>query len=78
MRQKPQHVMQSINMHGETVCVDFFRRDNGTFGFEEYRRDVETRQGWFPIGFYSGNVFATLDEARAAAKLKIAWLEEEM
>src|SRR6266403_513923 len=26
-------------------CVDIFRRDDGSFGFEEYRRDPEDRGG---------------------------------
>ena len=26
-------------------CVDIFYRPNGTFGFEEFRRDVYKRQG---------------------------------
>lgn len=75
---KPGRVVQSINMYGNAVCVDFFERPDGTFGFEEYRRDVETGEGWFPISHYSGNVFENLEEARSAALNSVAWLENEL
>ena len=40
-------VMKSINAHDSSICVDIFRRPDGTFGFEEYRRDLEDAMGWF-------------------------------
>ncbi len=75
---KPGKVVQSINMFGDAICVDLFERDNGTFGFEEYRRDSETGEGWFPIGHYSGNVFETPEEARSAARESVAWLDSQL
>lgn len=81
LHRRPKHlgeVVLSINMPGETICVDFFRRPDGTFGFEEYRRDVETQEGWFPIGFHSGNLYDTLNHDKAAALKAVAWLESEM
>lgn len=71
-------VVQSVNMTGESICVDFFQRPDGTFGFEEYRRDVETGEGWFPIGFHSGNLYSSLEDARVAACSVNAWLENEL
>ncbi len=44
-------VLRSIETQEGERCVDFFIRPDGSFGFEEYRRDAEDRRGWFPIGF---------------------------
>jgi len=71
-------VVQSVNLNGETICVDFFQRQDGTFGYEEYRRDVETGEGWFPIGFYSGNIFSTIQLAKDHAIRQIGWLDTEL
>jgi len=56
--------------------VDIFIRASGTFGFEEYRRDVEDGSGWFLIGHYSAGVHASEDAALAAALSKISWLAD--
>lgn len=37
-------------------CVDVFCRADGTFGFAEYRRDVEDLRGWFAIGRHGGRL----------------------
>ncbi len=67
-------VMRSINGYDSSTCVDIFVRPEGTFGFEEYRRDLEDARGWFPIGHHSERVFSTEVEAYQAARQKIAWL----
>ena len=71
-------VVLSINASGESICVDFFKRDDASYGYEEYRRDVETAEGWFPIGFHSGNRFETLEQAKSDAMGRVAWLASEM
>ena len=55
-------------------CVDLFVRPDGTFGFEEYRRDMEDGRGWFAIGGYGALIFPTADDARAAAVATVGWL----
>jgi hypothetical protein len=55
-------------------CVDIFRRPDGTFGFEEFRRDPEDLGSWTPIAYYSGRQFANEAEAIAAARDAVAWL----
>ena len=50
-------------------------RDDGTFGFEEYRRDPEDGRGWFSLQHYSQLVFGTQEEALAQANIKVAWME---
>ncbi|MFI5387397.1 MAG: DNA/RNA non-specific endonuclease [Fimbriimonadales bacterium] len=36
-------------------CADIFSRPNGTFGFEEFRRDPEDMGTWTPISYFSGS-----------------------
>jgi hypothetical protein len=67
-------VLASINNESGDHCVDIFARDDGTFGFEEYRRDPEDLQGWFPLRRYSSLVFASQEDALAKARLSVAWL----
>ncbi len=69
------NVVRSINAEGDTICVDVFRRPDGTFGFEEYRRDPEDGRGWFPIGHYAAAVFETEEAALAAAIDAVGWLK---
>ena len=67
----------SVNATGDSICVDFFQRPDSKFGYEEYRRDVETAEGWFPIAFHSNNRFETLEQAKSDAMGRVAWLENE-
>ena len=70
-------VMKSINGLDDSVCVDVFIRPDGTYGFEEYRRDFEDARGWFPIGHYSANVFPNVKAALDMAVQKIGWLADK-
>jgi hypothetical protein len=38
-------VVRSINQTGESICVDVFVRPDGSYGFEEYRREPEAGRG---------------------------------
>jgi hypothetical protein len=67
-------VLRSYNQDGETRCVDIFVRPDGSYGFEEYRRDPEDGRGWFAIGASSTRVFANAEAARAAALNSVPWL----
>jgi len=67
-------VLRSIETDEGGRCVDLFARPDGTFGFEEYRRDTEDGRGWFPIGFHAAGRFETADDALRDALSKITWL----
>jgi hypothetical protein len=54
--------------------VDIFERPDGTFGFEEFRRDPEDMGAWTPIAYYSGTEFASEAEAVHAALDAVPWL----
>ena len=70
-------VITSIENLGHDHCVDVFVRDDGTFGFEEYRRDPEDEKGWFPLHYYGRQVFTTQEHALAQARARVAWMAEE-
>ena len=55
-------------------CVDIFVRPNGTFGFEEFRRDPEDMGAWTPVAYFSVREYESESEAMAAARKKVRWL----
>lgn len=67
-------VLNSLHNLAADRCVDIFVRDNGTFGYEEYRRDYEDGGGWFPLNRYSNQVFDTESQALSQARLTVQWL----
>lgn len=67
-------VMRSIETPDGGRCVDLFVRPDGSFGFEEFRRDVEDGRGWFAIGSFSGESFQTVDLALSAARQRVPWI----
>ncbi len=71
-------VLRSINLDGETICVDIFARPDGTYGFDEFRRDPEDGQGWYSIGHYGSAEFSSPDEALAEARRVVSWLDDTM
>ena len=69
-------VIHSINNSDQSLCVDVFERNDRTFGFEEYRRDKETYEGWYKVNTYGQNIYLTEKEAFANAFKYIDWLRE--
>lgn len=67
-------VMRSINLDGEYICVDIFLRPDGTYGFDEFRRDPEDSSGWYSIGHFGDQVFADANAALTKAKKSVLWL----
>ena len=67
-------VLNSLENYAGDHCVDIFVRTDGTFGFEEYRRDPEDASGWFSLHRYSRQVFSTAENALAEAKSRVAWI----
>lgn len=74
MAAKRNLVLASLETEGGERCVDIFQRPDGTFGFEEYRRDSEDGRGWFRIGSFGAEVFASEADARDAAARALSWL----
>jgi hypothetical protein len=69
-------VFDSIENIEHNRCVDLFSRPDGSYGFEEFRRDVEDRGDWTPVQYYSGSAYASQDAALAAAMQSVVWLAE--
>lgn len=71
-------VLESIENDQHDRCVDLFRRPDGSFGFEEFRRDVEDAGAWTPVAYYSGAAYATREAALGAAAARIVWLSDTL
>lgn len=69
-------VMRSINTPDGGRCVDVFMRPDGTYGFEEFRRDAEDLSGWFAIGSHMGRNFDTEQDAFDQARVSVSWLRD--
>ena len=71
-------VTKSISSDEGLRCVDIFRREDNSFGFEEYRKDPEANKGWFKIGFFEKvTEFASEDDAFDEACKLISWLNKK-
>ena len=71
-------VFDSIETRDGTRCVDLFLRQNGTYGFEEFRRDPEDAGLWTPVHYFSGKTFAGTDTALDAALTAVVWLPDAL
>ena len=69
-------VFDSIENRQHDRCVDLFRRPDGSFGFEEFRRDVEDAGNWTPVAYYSSATYFSKDAALGAAVKAVVWLAE--
>ncbi|HET9618046.1 MAG TPA: hypothetical protein VFP74_12840 [Pseudolabrys sp.] len=71
-------VFDSIETGDGTRCIDLFFRPDGTYGFEEFRRDPEDGGAWTPVHYFSGKAFARKDDALDAALHAVAWLADAL
>jgi len=69
-------VFASIENFEHDRCVDLFSRPDGSFGFEEFRRDPEDAGEWTPVRYYSGASFSNKASALEAALGSVTWLHE--
>lgn len=69
-------VLASMETEDGTQCVDFFSREDGTFGFEQYRREYDGISRWQSLGKYGGLSFRSGEEALGAAKQYVSWLSQ--
>ena len=71
-------VFDSVENRQHDRCVDLFSRPDGSYGFEEFRRDTEDGGVWTPVAYHSAVVFATAAQASAAAVESVVWLAEAL
>ena len=69
-------VIRSINLAGEMICVDLFQRPDGSYGFDEFRRDPEDGRGWYSIGHHSAARFESYEDALEQARATVEWLSD--
>src|ERR1700712_3805933 len=55
-------------------CVDIFSRPDGSYGFEEFRRDIEDGGEWTPVQYYSGVAYVSSADALDTAERCVSWL----
>jgi hypothetical protein len=67
-------VLASFQTFEADRCVDLFSRPEGTFGFEEFRRDPEDRGAWTPVSYFSSRNYASRSDAMKSACQKVVWL----
>lgn len=70
-------VFTSIENPQHDRCVDLFRRPDGTYGFEEFRRDPEDAGAWTPVRYSVAASHSSAGDAFDAAAKVVAWLAEE-
>jgi len=73
MAKRDWKVLASWENDEKDRCVDIFERPDGSFGFEEYRRDPED-SGWTRIADHSYRRYPLRAEAETAAHASVRWL----
>jgi hypothetical protein len=69
-------VFVSVENSEHDRCVDLFSRPDGSYGFEEFRRDIEDGGRWTPVHYYSGASYLSSAAALAAAERCVSWLAD--
>jgi hypothetical protein len=67
-------VFVSIENFEHDRCVDIFSRADGSYGFEEFRRDVEDAGQWTPVQYYSGVAYRSAGDVLNTAERCVSWL----
>tara|TARA_R110002012_G_scaffold64232_2_gene168818 strand:- start:938 stop:1165 length:228 start_codon:yes stop_codon:yes gene_type:complete len=66
-------VVTSRNSPDGLLCVDVFRRLDGSFGFEEFRRDPEDASGWYGVGGFRELRYGSAEDADRDAVARVPW-----
>jgi len=69
-------VLYSFENFDHDRCVDVFRREDGSFGFESFRRDPEGGGRWFAIGNFGEETFEDREAAVLSARRRVSWFDE--
>ena len=68
-------VIASIETFEGDRCVDIFVRLNGTFGYEEFRRDPEDMGAWTALHYFSEQEFSSEHATINAARRSVSWFD---
>ncbi len=69
-------VVTTVHNDDADRCVKIIKRDDGAFGFKEFRRDPEDAGGWTLVRDSPRAIYATEDQALAAARAGVARLRD--
>ena len=69
-------VFVSVENSEHDRCVDIFSRPTGSYGFEEFRRDIEDGGQWTPVHYYAGIVYPSAAAALETAERSVPWLTD--
>jgi hypothetical protein len=67
-------VFVSVENAEHDRCVDIFSRPDGSYGFEEFRRDIEDSGQWTQVQYYSGVAYGSSADALDTAARCVPWL----
>ena len=67
-------VFVSVENSEHDRCVDIFSRGDGSYGVEEFRRDIEDSGQWTPVQYYSGISYVSPADALDSAERCVPWL----
>lgn len=70
-------MLESVTSADRLLCVDFFERPGGGYGFEHLRADPEDQGRWTPVGNLAGTSYTSLAGAADAAQAAVGWLTSE-
>ena len=70
----PSKVIASFESPDSSHCVDIFVREDGSFGFEEFRGELDGAARWQSLGKHGSLVFTSGALALEAAKQRVPWL----
>jgi len=73
----PSNVVDTLHSRDADRCVKIIRQPDGTFGFQEFRREPEDAGRWTLISEGARGAHATQVQAVAAAEDDVAWLRDQ-
>ncbi len=74
MNREGRLVVASPETEDGRFCVDIVRNADGTYAWDEWRREPEDPSGWQATGRASAETFDTDKAARDAAFASVEWL----
>ncbi len=69
-------ILHSFEIESGEFCVDVFVREDGSFGFEEFRRDSEDMGRWIGLHYYSALRYETQEKALLEAQRCVVWFDQ--
>jgi hypothetical protein len=69
-------ILASYETTEHNRCVDVFARPDGSYGFEEFRRDPEDMGVWYDVSYFAEQVYDTQQAAERAARHTVHWLAD--